>query len=155
MKHSISSNRVCSLTEFADRLVGLLPRLADEVISRERNYFSRGLITLPQVRALRALSEGNACAMGDLARLLSLKASTVTGLVDRLVKLGLVRRIRSSEDRRAVLAAISPKGRRILAHLYDENRKSVMSLFGNITGRERAVYLDIIEKIVGRLSVEK
>lgn len=144
-----------SLKQFAERLVALLPKLHRELISQERNYFSRGLISFPQLQALRVVSEMDSCTMRELAQALALKSSTVTGLVDRLVRLSLVKRYNSLKDRRVVLAAITPKGRKILDHLYEEHRKAIIRLFGNITAQERAAYLDILEKIVGKLSADK
>ena len=144
-----------SLKQFAKRLVALMPRLTRGMITQERSYFTRGVITLPQLWALQIVAEMDACSMRDLAQALALKSSTVTGLVDRLVKLGLVRRYNSQEDRRVVLAAITPKGRKILNHLQEENHEATIRLFKNITAQERAIYLDILEKIVNKLSSQK
>lgn len=144
-----------SLKQFAERLVSLIPKLTRGMITQERNYFTRGVITLPQLWALQIAAEMDTCSMRDLAQALALKSSTVTGLVDRLVKLGLVRRYNSQEDRRVVLAAITPKGKKILNHLQEENYEATIRLFKNITAQERAAYLDILEKIVNKLSADK
>ena len=144
-----------SLKQFAKRLVALIPMLTRGMIAQERNYFTRGVITLPQLWALQIVADMEACSMRDLAQALALKSSTVTGLVDCLVKLGLVRRHNSQEDRRVVLAAITPKGKKILNHLQEEKYEAAIRLFKNITAKERAVYLDILEKIVNKLSANK
>ncbi len=140
------------LEQFADRLGQLIPRLMRHLMTQDRNYLARGLITLPQLWALDQVAERKACTMYMLARALGLKSSTVTGLVDRLVKLGLLKRFNSQADRRIVLAKITPKGRKILEHMGVERHKSIMHMFQHVSQKERAVYLDIIGKILKALS---
>jgi DNA-binding MarR family transcriptional regulator len=152
---NISSNKASfkmPLEQFADRLVRLMPRLMRHLMTQDRNYLARGLITLPQLWALHQVAERKTCTMRLLAQSLGLKSSTVTGLVDRLVKLGLLKRFNSRTDRRVVLAGITPKGRKILEHLHAERHKSVIHMFQHISQKERAAYLDIIQKILKALS---
>lgn len=140
------------LEQFADRLVRLMPRLMRHLANQDRNYLARGLITLPQLWTLALVAEHKTCTMRMLAQALGLKSSTVTGLVDRLVKLGLLKRFNSQTDRRVVLAEIMPKGRKILEHLHAERHKSIMHMFQHVSQKERAAYLNIIEKILKALS---
>ena len=140
------------LEQFADRLGRLMPRLMRHLMTQDRNYLARGLITLPQLWALHEVAERKTCTMCMLAQALGLKSSTVTGLVDRLIKLGLLKRFNSQTDRRVVLAEITPKGRKILEHLDAERHKSVIHMFQHVSQKERAAYLDIIEKILKALS---
>ena len=140
------------LDQFAGRLNLLMSRLMRHMMLQDRNYLARGLITLPQLWALHQVAERKACTMCMLARALGLKSSTVTGLVDRLIKLGLLKRFNSQADRRVVFAEITPKGRKILEHLEAERHKSIVHMFQHVTQEERAAYLDIIEKILKGLS---
>ena len=153
---NISSNKRLSempLEQFADRLIPLLSRLMRHLMTQDRNYLARGLITLPQLWALHQVAERKTCAMCMLAQALGLKSSTVTGLVDRLVKLGLLKRFNSQTDRRVVLVKIMPKGRKILGHLDAERRKSIIYMFQHVSQKERVTYLDIVEKNLKALSV--
>jgi DNA-binding MarR family transcriptional regulator len=52
-----------------------------------------------------------------LATRLCLEHNTVVQAIDKLEKLGYVRRERSGEDRREVLVEITPSGEALLAHL--------------------------------------
>lgn len=149
-KHKVS--RHLTLAAFADRLLRLIPRVMHNQVKQDRNYLARGLITLPQLWALRQVAELGTCSMHTLAKAQGLKSSTVTGLVDRLVKLGLLKRFTNETDRRAVLAGITPKGRKIMSALHTEHRQSIMRLFQHISPQERAMYLAIIEKISRALS---
>ena len=142
------------LERFSERVMQLMSRLAFYMVAHESNYLSRGFITVPQLLALCRLAELKGCTMHELARAIGMKASTATGLVDRMEKHGLVRRLGSSTDRRVVLVSITSKGRRVMAQLDAEKRKFTMKMFAQISGNERMAYLGIMEKIAAMLSAE-
>lgn len=141
-----------ALEQFAGRLCVLMHKMMGALLSLDRNYLSRGVITIPQVFVLRQIADATACPMRLLSRNLGLKSSTVTGIVDRLVALGLVKRCSSTSDRRQVLAEITPKGRRILEQIQAERRRALINMFKLVSAEERASYLAIIEKIAAQIT---
>ncbi len=141
-----------TLEAFADRLVQLGPRLMGTLVQYDRGYLARGLITLPQLWVLRQIASLGTCSMRALAQAQGVRGSTLTGQVDRLVALGLVRRFQDAGDRRTVLAAVTPKGRRILAAVRAERHKAILRVFRPLSVRDRTVYLDIFEKILAGLA---
>ena len=60
--------------------------------------------------------------IGELAERLQLRHHSAVGLADRLVRAGLARRERSSEDRRQVHLRLTPRGERLLADLSAAHR---------------------------------
>lgn len=81
---------------------------AIELYSQEI-YKSFGL-TGPQLWVLKTLSRRGPLATTDLARALAVQPSTLSVLVDRLARRGLVRRHRPREDRRFVELELTPEG---------------------------------------------
>src|SRR3972149_8384810 len=79
---------------------------------RNRNEICCYGITVSQCYLLDALSPEGPLSMQELASHLCLKISTVTRLVDGLVKKNLVRRHKDSEDRRVVRAELTETGRK-------------------------------------------
>jgi DNA-binding MarR family transcriptional regulator len=136
-----------SAEEFARRLSLLLPRLARESWQSGRNLVSQGEASLPELWILRHLEERSACPMKELAAFLRLGNSTVTGLVDRLVRRGLVRRQSDASDRRVVLVVLSSLGRRVLVQMAGQKLKMLHAWFGRLTRGERAEFLRIVEKL--------
>ena len=67
-------------------------------------------VTPAQAGILFLLAEKDGRTMSELSRILSIENSTLTGLVDRLEKAGLVRRDASPHDRRASHVHVSPEG---------------------------------------------
>lgn len=72
-------------------------------------------LTLARFEILRllAFTRTGALPMARLGSLLQVHPTSVTSAVERLVKQGYVERQRNDRDRRVVLAAITPAGRRI------------------------------------------
>jgi DNA-binding MarR family transcriptional regulator len=77
----------------------------------KRMHASIGL-TGPQRVTLRVLGRRPGISAGDLAKILRVHPSTLTGILHRLEGRGLVRRMRDSEDRRRALLALTPRGRK-------------------------------------------
>ncbi|MCC6877231.1 MAG: MarR family transcriptional regulator [Sandaracinaceae bacterium] len=72
-------------------------------------------LTGPQVTALKILEQVGELSLSELSAQMSAKNSTITGLVDRMERDGLVRRERSETDRRIVRLRATDKGKRIAA----------------------------------------
>lgn len=138
-----------------DRVAGLMPQLCRVMVRRESNYVTRGELTLPQLWALEMLRRQGPCQMGELLDMLQLKSSTGTVFVDRLCRLGLARRDRGARDRRAVLVALTPKGKRALDEIDKHRRNGMLKLFRPFTAAERRAYLSLMDKLVREMSDEK
>jgi len=138
--------------QFADRMSSLMHKMAGWRLSLERHLLARGVINPRQLWILREIEEMGTCPMCSLARGLGLKFSTTTGVMDRLVELGLAKRFTPESDRRQVLAELTPKGRRTLDEFRAERRKTIAKSFGRLNAKERADYLAILEKVVEHIS---
>ena len=102
-------------------------------------------ITVPQAFALKALKEqGGPCRMSDLAATSFHTPASMTGIVDRLIHLGMVERGSDPNDRRVILLALTEQGtamlasidkiaqgmmRRFFESMPEKDRKSMMRIF--------------------------
>jgi MarR family transcriptional regulator, lower aerobic nicotinate degradation pathway regulator len=75
-------------------------------------------VSMIQTRLLGVLRDREP-TMQELSRLLELDKSSVTGLIDRAEKRGLVQRTPSIEDRRAIRVHLTRSGRRIVNDVAD------------------------------------
>lgn len=140
------------LERFGQRMVTLLPQMIRGFARRESNYLSRGKITLPQLWVLEHLSRTENCPMNELARFLGITRPAATGLVDRLIAQGLVRRGEDPRDRRVVRVELTAKGHGVLANIWQQKRRMLVDLFGRISAADRAQYLATLERVVTLLS---
>lgn len=84
-----------------------------------KRQFRRSGLTMPQLMTLRAIAKADAkeVTAAYLSPRVQLSAATITGVLDRLERAGLVTRKRTSSDRRKVCLAVTAKGRKELDRL--------------------------------------
>lgn len=75
-------------------------------------------ITVKQLKVLLILAQAETETVSALASRLNVHISTVTGILDRLVEHGLVRRDEDPHDRRHVISRLTPEGDEVLRRLY-------------------------------------
>ena len=88
-------------------------------------------LTPSQHQALLAIRGWGVAAgptIGELAERLQVRHHSAVGLVDRLVRLGLLRRRRSTADRRRIALAVTARGERLLASLSAAHREELRRL---------------------------
>jgi DNA-binding MarR family transcriptional regulator len=66
---------------------------------------------------IRGMPRKQVATIHMLAERLQVRHNTAVERIDRMEKLGFVRRVRSSEDRRSVIVALTPRGKRIFEKL--------------------------------------
>ena len=80
------------------------------------NFWSRKVehlgVTASQAMVLNFLGEEDGILSRTLGQKLRITSATMTGILDRLEKLGLIERKPHPSDRRAVLVCLTTKGRR-------------------------------------------
>jgi DNA-binding MarR family transcriptional regulator len=75
------------------------------------DFFVRRGVTQTQFLLLASIHAYTRCTMGTLARNLHVSMPTVSGIVDRLVRAGYLRRVPRPDDRRQVAVELTAKGR--------------------------------------------
>lgn len=70
-------------------------------------------LTGPQLTVISILRELGDLSLSSLSERIRAQNSTVTGIIDRMEREGLVRRERSAEDRRIVLIRLTDKGQEL------------------------------------------
>lgn len=86
--------------------------------------------------------------MQELARLLDLDKSSVTGLVDRAERRGLVTRVPSHADRRNVLVRLTDNGRSQVSAAAVLFAADVTTLLGELPPRDRATLSRLIDRLL-------
>src|SRR6188768_2205511 len=87
-----------------------------------------GEVTLPQFRALVVLAVRGPQRSIDIADELQVNPSTGTRMLDRLIRKGLVRRLRSTADRRVVRVRLTAAGHDIVEQVLTRRRADLQEL---------------------------
>ncbi|HET8541326.1 MAG TPA: MarR family transcriptional regulator [Anaeromyxobacter sp.] len=132
-----------------ERLLGLARRrsLRDPVAA---SCETLGL-TAPQIHALLWLGHDGPLTMGELARRVAVTEKTVTGIVDRLERDGLVRRERDAEDRRVVRARATGRGEAVSRDIEEGVHGKLVRLLALLDARDRRALVGILERLLARL----
>ncbi len=83
-------------------------------------------LTGPQSAILRTLVKDGPLPSASLSRRLYVTPANITGIVDRLVKRGLVKRVSKEGDRRIVLVALTESGEELSKSLPDPLEKRLI-----------------------------
>lgn len=107
----------------------------------------------PRASLLSVLVFGGPQSVSRLARIEQVSPPAVTKMVDALVAAGLVRRERSTTDRRVVLVAATPAGRRLIERGRAARVQAVAELLDGTSAADLAALRRAAEVIARALAV--
>jgi DNA-binding MarR family transcriptional regulator len=114
---------------------------------RGRETHRPGSLSNAQYGLLFSLSTAAQMSARELAEAAALSPATVTQMLDGLEAHGLVTRLRSSEDKRVVLTALTERGRQVV----EEHRARVeprwRAALGEFTPRELATAAAVLNRL--------
>ena len=113
------------------RLLSCETVIEQRLRSQFRNHFS---VTLPQFDVLSELERADdPLTMSQLSKELMVSNGNVTGVVDRLEKIGLVKRVRAKHDRRIQYIQLTAKGRKEFDNMAGRHERWLAKLLSNLT----------------------
>ena len=143
-----------TIHKFAEEMSVIMPRMTREFVKRQPRIVATGEISFPQMAILHILKERDRCMMSELAKLLSITTSAATGIVDRMVKTGFLKRVPDPNDRRIINVRITPRGERATNAIFRQRQKMMIDVFKHFSSSERETYLGMVKKIYHILTRE-
>lgn len=113
-------------------------------------------ISIPQLLTLKFLNEevGYKSSMKAIKEMLSLNASTVTGIVDRLEQKGFVARLPDPKDKRSTPIVLTSKGSGLLKNTKESLHEKISKNLDKISEEEYQDILVSFETIINFLNIE-
>ena len=139
---------------YDDSILRSLRRIMRAVDLHSRQLARQHNLTGPQLVCLRRLSSADGLTHGELAEAVSLSQATVTGIVDRLEAQALVRRERSTSDRRAVRILLTEAGRKLAATAPSGLQERFATRLRALPGAEQAAIDAALRQIVAMMEAE-
>ncbi len=102
----------------------------------------------PQQGQLLCVLMAQPFGMSELGAILGLAKSSLTGLVDRTERNGLVRREPDPRDTRAVRVALTRRGSRLAAGFYAETCRRIDRLPAGLSDAERGTLASLLGRVV-------
>jgi DNA-binding MarR family transcriptional regulator len=105
------------------------------------------LLSGSQRTVLRSLVDNGPAQISEVAALLEVTLSAVTGMIDRLVKTDLVTRERDDEDRRVVWVKVTPDGKSALIAAEERYHAALTHFVRHLPTQDLATLCDILERL--------
>lgn len=137
-----------------DEIVSALRRIVRAIDLQSRRMVEECGLTGPQIVVLREAGRLSGSSISALARAVSLGQPTVSGILDRLEAQGLVRRKRSTQDRRSVYVSVTPQGARVLKKAPSLLQDRFRSELSRLDEWERTQILALLQRLASMMDAE-
>jgi len=108
---------------------------------------ARGKVSFPQYFLLGFLAQQKHFTMSEIAARMGHTTAAATGLVDRLERLGYVRRMHASDDRRKIEVRITPPGLSLVSQIREDMVTSLGQMMLLLSPAEQRAWVQVYEKI--------
>jgi DNA-binding MarR family transcriptional regulator len=100
-------------------------------------------LTPSQIKSFFAFEKDDqAYPIGELGKNARVKSSTMTDMIDRLEKDGIVERTRDDDDRRVVKVRLTDKGKKIKRQFSLKMREGIEEAFAHLSEEEKKILID-------------
>ena len=144
-----------NIQQFSQELaesISFIQRMARARLKKRSDALIQGKVTMPQYLSLELLSNRGSLKMTDIAKALNISLPAASGLINRLVRMKLVKRTYDKSDRRVIFIVLTPEGRKTTDSTKAARRKIIEDMFSGLSDKERQDYLKIIRKVKNNLS---
>lgn len=110
------------------------------------NIKSFGL-TEPQFSVLECLGHVGSLTLGELSRKQLVSGGNITCVIDHLEKDGLVERAPGKEDRRVIVARLTPTGKKLFEEIFSRHARFVTDIAAVLTEEEQKALAGLLKKL--------
>jgi DNA-binding MarR family transcriptional regulator len=104
-------------------------------------------VNMSQLKAMTAFSEDSPLSMGELCKMANIKMPSMTEVVDRFEKEGILDRIRDDKDRRVVKVKMTAKGKKMHKKVLKRRADELTKMFGVLTTKDRTKLVDSLKSV--------
>ena len=136
--------------ELIEEMIELQRRVDRDRRQYELDAWMHLNLSIGQLKSLFFISNRGATSLSKLAAALRVTPTNTTGIVDRLLKRGLITRTESPDDRRVLLLRTTPLGDELITELRQKRKERMAELFNRLS-QEEAKYMAEALKIMVRV----
>jgi DNA-binding MarR family transcriptional regulator len=155
MKNVINPVEPPASRQRCNEMLVSLRKITQAISVHSRDLQRRCGLTGPQLVILNDIANYESISVTQLARSISLSQATVTDILNRLEKKGLVERMRDHTDRRRVMIRITAECRDILSKAPPTLQETFVSGYTDLPEWEQLMILSALERIVDLMSAGK
>jgi DNA-binding MarR family transcriptional regulator len=122
-------------------------RVTQHMSQRFREHFARLNLTFPQALILNVLGEEGPVPISLLAERTGSANSTVSGIVDRLERMGLAKRQRSESDRRVIYVSATPEYEQLRCQAAMDAQVCFSDLLDSMSQQDKKIVAQALETL--------
>lgn len=134
--------------DLEEDILRALRRITRAIDLHSRQLASTYGLTGPQLVALRTIARKGPTTPSQLAKEISLSQATITGIIDRLAARQLVKRRRSSKDRRHVSVSITSAGQALIDSAPSPLQERFAEQLASLSPEEQTIIRVTLNKVV-------
>ncbi|MBZ4660007.1 MAG: transcriptional regulator, MarR family [Desulfacinum sp.] len=104
-------------------------------------------VTAVQGLVLAFLADEDRVTSARLGQRVQLDSATLTGILDRLERLGFVERRKNPHDRRSILICLTDEGKRVAREIIRISREANASFLKEISQEEEALFRSLLVRL--------
>ncbi len=104
-------------------------------------------LTGPQAMVMNLLGEKSGITFHQLGEQLNLKSPTLTGIIDRLEKIGLTERHPNPKDRRSILVSLTEKGLGVVPEIRQTVSKANQKFLNMLSHEEEVMLRGLLKRL--------
>jgi MarR family 2-MHQ and catechol resistance regulon transcriptional repressor len=129
------------------RLWLLLRRVGDALAVCQDSVFSKYGLTTEQFGVLTCIKSRGPLRPTDLASILERSPNSISMLVDRMVKAGLVRRTRDRKDRRVISVSLTSKGEKAAEPAIPAGWEFIHKIVSPLSDNDQRAFASMLETV--------
>lgn len=141
--------------QFGDDILAAMRRIIRALDLQSRQLVRSHGLTGPQALLLKEVTLAGELTVGQLAERVSLSQATVTDILLRLERHGLVERQRSSEDKRRVLVHVTVAGRRLMKTSLPLLQEGFLDKLNQLQEWEQTQLLASLQRIADMMNAQQ
>jgi DNA-binding MarR family transcriptional regulator len=134
------------LSEFVAMNETIMHKIRTKVHDEVKGFIEE--MTILQLRACMLIQEFGSIKMSELAKILNLKTSGATQLIDKLVENKIVQRVADPSDRRSVIISLTPSMTIKVNKIKAIETRILSEVFEPLTLEELGVMKSLLTKII-------
>jgi DNA-binding MarR family transcriptional regulator len=141
--------------ELIEEMIELQRRVDRDRRQYELDAWMHLNLSIGQLKSLFFISNRGATSLSKLAAALRVTPTNTTGIVDRLLKRGLITRTESPDDRRVLLLRTTPLGDELITELRQKRKERMAELFNRLSEEEAKYMAEALKIMVRVIEVQR
>lgn len=145
MNQELVDNKICKFTQCLEALMMKMQEADNTCIELSKDISKRDFAVLIYV------GKSSDVIMRDIAIYLGIPVSTTTGVIDKLVEKGYLKRYHSKEDRRTIKIGLSKFGQDSYNLLQSTLHHMGGAMLSGLSAKEQSDLIHLMEKVAANL----